>query len=475
MRYIKGYNIEPRPQLLIRCGDRLHLPPLNPTHTHSSASRSLQRRGRQRHRLPGLKPNIGRRPCLRSKAMRTIYAKVWFFILLLPWFSLRCLFSEPVVVHQSSACARTVEALRANREEIASLIRTNSSSFKDISAEWLVNTSEALKPASCPPQTIRMFVGTWNVGGRAPYSDLNLREWLDGPSATTADVYVSGGRAAQRRQRTRRRGQSPAVKWLSLIRRALNRTRYEYPDASSVEDVSEPAAAALTPAAWKPEDPRSGGNRKATDWWRASRWWGSSCAYGLRGARRRRGRRNADVVKILKKTRFTHSWDQTRLSPYWITIWLGDLNYRLSASWDEMKELLEEKDWEALLKKDQLRREQRAGRVLVGWEEGQINFPPTCDRILWRGKGMKQHAYVRGESRFSDHRPVCAVFSVELDGEKPGGVRRRGNVVEGASGGDAEPEADAELPADRGAVRLKQTGGSSFFLPDGLMMAAAAC
>ncbi|KAG0465169.1 hypothetical protein HPP92_019333 [Vanilla planifolia] len=110
-----------------------------------------------------------------------------------------------------------------------------------------------------------------------------------------------------------------------------------------------------------------------------------------------------------------------------------------------MKELLEEKDWEALLKKDQLRREQRAGRVLVGWEEGQISFPPTykylansdsyavrtdtsgnksrapawCDRILWRGKGMKQHAYVRGESRFSDHRPVCAVFSVELDGEAP--------------------------------------------------------
>lgn len=39
-----------------------------------------------------------------------------------------------------------------------------------------------------------------------------------------------------------------------------------------------------------------------------------------------------------------------------------------------------------------------------------------CDRILWRGDGMKQMWYVRGESRFSDHRPVSSLFSVKLDG-----------------------------------------------------------
>ncbi|RWW45328.1 hypothetical protein BHE74_00048836, partial [Ensete ventricosum] len=38
-----------------------------------------------------------------------------------------------------------------------------------------------------------------------------------------------------------------------------------------------------------------------------------------------------------------------------------------------------------------------------------------CDRILWRGKGMKQMWYLRGESRFSDHRPVCSLFAVRLD------------------------------------------------------------
>nr|CAB3503187.1 unnamed protein product [Digitaria exilis] len=88
-----------------------------------------------------------------------------------------------------------------------------------------------------------------------------------------------------------------------------------------------------------------------------------------------------------------------------------------------------------------LRIEQRGGRVFVGWNEGNIYFPPTykysnnsdkyagddmnqkekrrtpawCDRILWYGRGLGQLSYVRGESRFSDHRPVYSVFSAEVE------------------------------------------------------------
>jgi hypothetical protein len=59
-------------------------------------------------------------------------------------------------------------------------------------------------------------------------------------------------------------------------------------------------------------------------------------------------------------------------------IWLGDLNYRLTGSGSgDTQELLDKNDWQALLQKDQLRVEQRAGRVFGGWEEGQISFPPT--------------------------------------------------------------------------------------------------
>ncbi|XP_022767488.1 type I inositol polyphosphate 5-phosphatase 8-like isoform X2 [Durio zibethinus] len=159
-------------------------------------------------------------------------------------------------------------------------------------------------------------------------------------------------------------------------------------------------------------------------------------------------RRNSDVAEILKRTRFSHSFRDLRqpLPPQSILdhdkiIWLGDLNYRLAASSAHTHELLKKNDWQALLEKDQLRIEQRAGRVFKGWEEGRIYFAPTykylsdsddyvvqtskskekrrnpawCDRILWKGEGLKQVWYSRGESRFSDHRPVYSLFSVQVD------------------------------------------------------------
>uniref|UniRef100_A0ACD5TZG3 Uncharacterized protein n=1 Tax=Avena sativa TaxID=4498 RepID=A0ACD5TZG3_AVESA len=170
-------------------------------------------------------------------------------------------------------------------------------------------------------------------------------------------------------------------------------------------------------------------------------------------------RRNCDVAEILKRTRFHRfSRQPPPLSPETIlehdkVIWLGDLNYRLTSSstggdgGSETRGLLERNEWRALLERDQLRAEQRAGRVFGGgrWEEGEIRFPPTykylaesdtyamaalsssgkpsrdkkrtpawCDRILWRGEGMEQVWYDRGESRFSDHRPVNSLFSVRL-------------------------------------------------------------
>ncbi|CAD6202153.1 unnamed protein product [Miscanthus lutarioriparius] len=157
-------------------------------------------------------------------------------------------------------------------------------------------------------------------------------------------------------------------------------------------------------------------------------------------------RRNSDVLEILRKTRFPMVYGQYERSPETILehdriIWLGDLNYRIALSYRSVKALVEMRNWKALLEKDQLRIEQRGGRVFVGWNEGNIYFPPTykysnnsdkyagddmnqkekrrtpawCDRILWYGRGLGQLSYVRGESRFSDHRPVYSVFSAEVE------------------------------------------------------------
>jgi hypothetical protein len=129
-------------------------------------------------------------------------------------------------------------------------------------------------------------------------------------------------------------------------------------------------------------------------------------------------------------------------------ILLGDLNYRISLPEAKTRLLVERRDWKTLLENDQLRAEvSRAGGAFRGWSEGDIAFSPTykyypnsdtyygcgggggggrnkgekrrapawCDRILWRGAGLRQSRYDRCESRLSDHRPVRAVFTVEVD------------------------------------------------------------
>ncbi|CAH1438363.1 unnamed protein product [Lactuca virosa] len=159
-------------------------------------------------------------------------------------------------------------------------------------------------------------------------------------------------------------------------------------------------------------------------------------------------KRNSDVMEILKKTRFSRSFrtlgrpiPPDNILGHEKIIWLGDLNYRLSSTSDDIHELLQRNDWQALLEKDQLGLEQKAGRIFEGWKEGKIYFAPTykyitnsdryvaqtpttkekrrtpawCDRILWKGEGLKQKSYVRGESKFSDHRPVYSVFSVQVN------------------------------------------------------------
>ncbi|GJR78914.1 type I inositol polyphosphate 5-phosphatase 4-like protein [Tanacetum coccineum] len=173
-------------------------------------------------------------------------------------------------------------------------------------------------------------------------------------------------------------------------------------------------------------------------------------------------RRNADVMEILKKTYFPRvEGARDDKSPQTILehdriIWLGDLNYRIALSYRYVKALVEARDWGTLLENDQLRIEQRSGHVFNGWNEGRIYFPPTykysnnsdryacddmhpkekkrtpawCDRILWYGRGLHQMSYVRGESRFSDHRPVYSIFIAEVESINRCKIKRNASYIE---------------------------------------------
>ncbi|XP_039035490.1 type IV inositol polyphosphate 5-phosphatase 7-like isoform X3 [Hibiscus syriacus] len=161
------------------------------------------------------------------------------------------------------------------------------------------------------------------------------------------------------------------------------------------------------------------------------------------------GRRNHQVTEIFKRTSFPRSAKgDDSLHPLTILghdriFWFGDLNYRLYNLEDNLaRHLIKKQDWKALQEFDELRREQEDG-VFQSWREGNIEFAPTykysslncnrysgglpnrsgekqrtpawCDRILWYGKGVKILSYLRSEIKFSDHRPVSALFSTQIE------------------------------------------------------------
>ncbi|XP_057972328.1 type I inositol polyphosphate 5-phosphatase 8 isoform X2 [Malania oleifera] len=413
---------------------------------------------------------------------------------------------------------------------------------------WLMEAANGFQrptPAVSDSLNLRMFVGTWNVGGKSPHAGLNLRDWLRAPSAPPPDIYVLGFQEIVPLNAGNVLGAEdfgPAAKWLSLIRQALNDDKTDpelaqyYSGATGADWSQSPSPSHFDhQAGLKPrlsfsdllsledeldnEDFERFLNLNSGDegspsppcrfaghvspmarqyclaaskqmvglflcvWVRAdlnpyiTNLKVSCVGRGIMGYLGNKGsisismtlhqttfcfvcthltsgekegdevRRNSDVAEILKKTRFSHSYRHLghpiprTILEHDKVIWLGDLNYRLACSCSDTHELLRKNDWQDLLEKDQLRIEQRAGRVFEGWEEGRIHFAPTykyltnsdhyvvqspgsrekrrtpawCDRILWRGEGLKQIWYLRGESRFSDHRPVYSLFSARVD------------------------------------------------------------
>lgn len=413
---------------------------------------------------------------------------------------------------------------------------------EELSEGWLMEARDSIQrprfehdsTTVAEDLNLRMFVGTWNVGGKSPHEGLNLRDWLRTPAPS--DIYVLGFQEIVPLNAGNVLGaedNGPATNWLSLIREALNnnnidpevprycnsapnvdlkqsppslKPRVSFSDLLSLEDElnNEDFQRFMSSSSNSTEE-RSPGRPSTSSpdnhryclaaskqmvgiflcvWVRADLYRNisnlkvSCVGRGIMGYLGNKGsisismtlhkttfcfvcthlasgekegdevRRNSDVMEILKKTRFSHTsrGPGKPIPPESIMehdkiIWLGDLNYRLASGCADTHELLKNNDWKSLLEKDQLRIEKRAGRVFKGWEEGRIYFAPTykyltnsdnyvvqistskerqrtpawCDRILWKGEGLKQIWYVRGESKFSDHRPVYSLFSVQVN------------------------------------------------------------
>ncbi|XP_042479902.1 type IV inositol polyphosphate 5-phosphatase 9-like [Macadamia integrifolia] len=319
----------------------------------------------------------------------------------------------------------------------------------------------------------KLFASTWNVGGAAPPENLNLEYLLD-TQKNPCDIYVLGFQEIVTLSAGNVLGSENSrnsMKWNSLIREALNK---EVPTSDNTKEPDVPSdfqciiskqMVGIFISVWIRSDTREYirnpnvscvgcgimgclGNKGSVSV-RFSFHETSFCfvcchlASGEKEGDEKH--RNSNATEILSRTKFPRgpSLDLPRtILDHNRIILLGDLNYRISLPEAMTQSFVEKGDWNSLLENDQLRQELMEGQVFEGWHEGVIQFAPTykycpnsnvyygcgqgkkgekkrapawCDRILWFGKGLRQNQYSRSESMLSDHRPIRAIFTAEVE------------------------------------------------------------
>ncbi|CEG48449.1 domain-containing protein [Plasmopara halstedii] len=209
--------------------------------------------------------------------------------------------------------------------------------------------------------------------------------------------------------------------------------------------------------------------------------------------------RNADYLNILSKIQFEESFDENVTPPvqdlsgrFWngepsilnhdFVFWIGDLNYRIqdTLTTEEIFRLAESGgSYHELMQHDQLLKERRAGRVLKGFEEGPLLFPPTykfqagtseyekrpekklrapawCDRVLWKAKNPADVKLCSYSSvltlNLSDHKPVHALFDIQVNDQVDA---KKNDVIR-----DIMLQLDKWENENMPKVRLLQEGGS---------------
>nr|XP_014351680.1 PREDICTED: phosphatidylinositol 3,4,5-trisphosphate 5-phosphatase 2 [Latimeria chalumnae] len=266
------------------------------------------------------------------------------------------------------------------------------------------------------PDMISVFIGTWNMGSVTPPKNITswvgsrgLGKTLDEMAVTIPhDIYVFGTQENSIGDK----------EWVDFLRGVLKEcTEIDFKQVAAFSFVL------------------------------SMRWSGSPLCLFLpslfSSPDARRNQNYLDILRLL-------SLGDKQLSSFDISLrfthlfWFGDLNYRLDMDIQEILNYISRKEFEPLLKVDQLNLEKEKNKVFLRFSEEEIGFPPTyryergsrdtyvwqkqkttgvrtnvpswCDRILWKSY-PETHIICNSygctdDIVTSDHSPVFGAFEV---------------------------------------------------------------
>ncbi|KAH3759590.1 inositol 5-phosphatase 4 [Pelomyxa schiedti] len=151
-------------------------------------------------------------------------------------------------------------------------------------------------------------------------------------------------------------------------------------------------------------------------------------------------RRNQDYHDISRHILFANEDEaQTHtIFDHDFLFWIGDLNYRIDLPDNDIRQRILASDFGPLLEADQLLDQRKQNKAFDVFTEEPIRFAPTykydknstsydsgearrspawCDRVLWRAANppsVTPVSYSRHELLSSDHRPVSAIFTIQV-------------------------------------------------------------
>nr|XP_060159620.1 phosphatidylinositol 3,4,5-trisphosphate 5-phosphatase 2 isoform X1 [Globicephala melas] len=307
------------------------------------------------------------------------------------------------------------------------------------------------------PDMISVFIGTWNMGSVPPpknvtswFTSKGLGKTLDEVTVTIPhDIYVFGTQENSVGDR----------EWLDLLRGSLKElTDLDYRPiamqslwnikvAVLVKPEHENRISHVSTSSVKTGIANTLGNKGAV----GVSFMFNGTSFGfvnchLTSGNEKTARRNQNYLDILRLL----SLGDRQLSAFDISLrfthlfWFGDLNYRLDMDIQEILNYISRKEFEPLLRVDQLNLEREKHKVFLRFSEEEISFPPTyryergsrdtyawhkqkptgvrtnvpswCDRILWKSY-PETHIICNSygctdDIVTSDHSPVFGTFEV---------------------------------------------------------------